>query len=118
MAEMERRLHQFREDRPPPDVQGRTVILVDDGLATGVTAKAALASLRQGNPRRIVLAVPVCAYESSIAFRDLVEELVCVEAPHDFRAVGYWYENFDQTTDEEVIELLRRANAETQTDGS
>jgi predicted phosphoribosyltransferase len=87
-------------------VTDRTVILIDDGLATGVTAYAAVRALRQMNPRKIVLAVPVCALQTARALRDEVSELVCLSAPPDFGAVGIWYRNFEQTSDEEVEKLL------------
>ncbi|MBW3625762.1 MAG: hypothetical protein KY468_20395, partial [Armatimonadetes bacterium] len=106
---MQRRLRLYRGERHLPDVSDRTVILVDDGLATGVTARAAVRSIRLSHPRRIVLAAPVCAAESAAGFRTEVDDLVCVEIPTDFRAVGFWYRNFDQTPDEEVITLLERA---------
>lgn len=108
--ELARRERLFRGDRPYPDLSGRTVILVDDGLATGVTARAAIAFLRKLQPARLVLAVPVGAPETVAAMRPLVDELVCLETPASFGAVGAWYRNFAQTTDEEVIRLLREAN--------
>jgi predicted phosphoribosyltransferase len=108
-AELERRLRRFRGDRPLPDLTGHTVILVDDGLATGVTALAAIRALRRLEPARIILAVPVCAAETARTMRAEVDDLVCVHAPEDFMAVGLWYENFEQTTDEEVVELLEGA---------
>ena len=108
-AEMERRLARYRGDRAPPELRDRTVIVVDDGLATGVTARAALASVRLEEPRAVVLAVPVAASESARAFGALVDDLVAVLMPHDFRAVGLWYEDFEQTSDEEVLDLLDRA---------
>ena len=108
-AEMQRRLARYRGDRPPPELRDRTVIVVDDGLATGVTARAAIASVRLEEPRAIVLAVPVAAPESARAFGALVDDLVVVIMPHDFRAVGLWYEDFEQTSDEEVLDLLNRA---------
>jgi predicted phosphoribosyltransferase len=107
--ELERRLRLYRGDRPPPGVCGRTVIVVDDGLATGVTARAAVRSLKLGSPHRTVLAAPVCAPESAAGFRSEVDEIVCLGMPFDFRAVGLWYQNFDQTTDDEVLDLLDRA---------
>jgi predicted phosphoribosyltransferase len=107
-AEMQRRLHRFRGDRPAPEPRGRTVILVDDGLATGVTARAAIRSIRREEPLRLVLAVPVCAPETAEALRPEVDDLVCVDMPADFMAVGLWYEDFSQTTDEEVVNLLRK----------
>jgi len=110
-AEIDRRLRRFRGDRPAPNLHHRTVILVDDGLATGVTARAAVASILKEEPRRLILAVPVCAAETARAFRSLVDDMVCLHAPDDFRAVGLWYRDFDQTSDEEVIALLDRARA-------
>jgi predicted phosphoribosyltransferase len=106
-AEMERRLLRFRGDRPLLDLKDRTVILVDDGLATGVTAYAAVQALRTMEPRKIVLAVPVCAVQTARVLRAEVSDLVCLSAPDDFGAVGIWYKNFDQTTDDEVIRLLQ-----------
>src|SRR5207249_8572260 len=107
---MNRRLQLYRGDRPPLPLHDKTVILVDDGLATGVTARAAIASLRQDQPRRLILAVPVCASETADRLRPEVDDLVCASMPNQFRAVGLWYRYFDQTTDQEVIELLKRAN--------
>ena len=108
-AEMARRLARYRGDRPPPELRDRTVIVVDDGLATGVTARAAIASVRLEEPQAVVLAVPVAAPESARAFGALVDDLVAVMMPYDFRAVGLWYEDFEQTSDEEVLDLLDRA---------
>ncbi|HEV2727950.1 MAG TPA: phosphoribosyltransferase family protein, partial [Solirubrobacterales bacterium] len=108
-AEVERRLRHFRGDRPEPEVRGRTVILVDDGLATGVTARAAVEALRRLGPRRLVLAAPVCAAQTVELLGPEVDELVCLEAPPDLGAIGFWYRDFAQTSDEEVIELLERA---------
>jgi putative phosphoribosyl transferase len=108
-AEVQRRLRYFRGDRPEPDVRGRTVILVDDGLATGVTARAAVAALRRLQPRRLVLAAPVCASQTAELLGPEVDELVCLEAPSDLGAIGFWYRDFAQTSDEEVIELLESA---------
>jgi len=111
-AEMNRRERLFREGRPAIDLGGRAVILVDDGLATGVTARAAVRAISMQRPRCVVLAVPVCAPETAAALRGEVDDLICVESPPDFMAVGRWYEDFDQTSDDEVIELLARAHAE------
>ena len=111
-AELERRLRHFRGDRPEPDVRDRTVILVDDGLATGVTARAAVAALRQREPRRLVLAAPVCASQTAELLGPEVDELVCLEAPSDLGAIGFWYRDFAQTSDGEVIELLERSRRE------
>jgi len=109
LAEVERRLRHFRGGRPEPDVRDRTVILVDDGLATGVTARAAVESLRRLGPRRLILAAPVCAAQTAELLGPEVDELVCLEAPSDLGAIGFWYLDFSQTSDEEVIELLERA---------
>jgi putative phosphoribosyl transferase len=106
MAELKRREHQFRGDRPFPELGGKVVILVDDGLATGSTMRAAVEALRARRPARIVVAVPVSAPETCDAFRALVDEIVCAITPEPFHAVGLWYEDFSQTTDEEVHELL------------
>jgi predicted phosphoribosyltransferase len=105
--ELRRREFRFREGRPALPVSGRTVILVDDGLATGATAVAAIESLRRQAPRAIVLAVPVGAPEALQQIRKLVDEVVCLEAPHFFRAVGQAYLNFRPTTDREVHDIIR-----------
>jgi putative phosphoribosyl transferase len=105
-AEVERRLKLFRGDRPYPDLEGCTAILVDDGLATGVTAHAALLALRRMNPRRLVLAVPVCALQTAELLRPEADDLICLLAPANLEAVGLWYRNFEQTSDEEVVRLL------------
>jgi putative phosphoribosyl transferase len=112
IAEVSRRLRYFRGDRPEPDVAGRTAILVDDGLATGVTARAAVEALRSRSPRRLVLAAPVCAAQTAGLLRPTVDELVCLQSPKDLGAIGFWYRNFEQTSDEEVVELLERARSE------
>jgi putative phosphoribosyl transferase len=118
IAEVERRLRYFRGGRPEPDVEGRTAILVDDGLATGVTARAAVEALRRRRPARIVLAAPVCAAQTAELFGPEVDELVCLEAPPDLGAIGFWYRDFEQTPDEEVVELLERAREEQGSPGS
>ena len=107
--EMNRRLRLYRGGRPIPDVTNRTAILVNDGLATGVTARAAIQYLRAHNPARLVLAIPVCASETAARLETEVDDLVCVSMPPHFRAVGIWYRCFDQTTDQEVLDLLARA---------
>ena len=107
--EIERRLMILGGDRPEPEVEGRTAILVDDGLATGVTARAAVEALRQQNPGRLVLAVPVCAARSVKLLRPEVDELVCLEAPSNLMAISLWYQDFYQVEDEQVVELLERA---------
>ena len=112
LAELERRERSYRGSTAPPPVRGRAVILVDDGLATGSTMRAAAAALRRMDPTRIVVAVPVGAESSCEEFGGIVDEVVCAETPEPFRAVGQWYDDFSQTTDEEVRELLERARAE------
>jgi erythromycin esterase-like protein/predicted phosphoribosyltransferase len=106
--ELRRRERLYRGGRPPPDVRGRTVILVDDGLATGATMHAAIKALRQQQPARIVAAVPTAAPESCEALRAEVDEVICAIMPEPFHAVGLWYEDFSQTMDEEVRDLLAR----------
>jgi putative phosphoribosyl transferase len=107
--ELARRVRLYRGDAGLPDVRDHDVVLVDDGLATGVTARAALRSLERRQPRRLVLAVPVCAPETVRKLRQDADEVVCVLLPRRFAAVGLWYEDFRQTSDETVIELLERA---------
>lgn len=107
--ELERRERLYRDDRPFPVVEDRVVILVDDGLATGSTMRAAVAALRKKRPSKIVVAVPVGARETCTAIATLVDEVVCLETPDPFYAVGLWYEDFEQTDDVEVHELLERA---------
>ena len=109
MRELQRREAAYRGDRDPPELEGKTVILVDDGLATGSTMRAAALAVRQRNPARIVVAVPVAAAETCDEFRDVVDEVICGAMPRPFQAVGLWYEDFSQTSDEEVRELLERA---------
>jgi putative phosphoribosyl transferase len=109
LRELERRERTYRGARPAPDVVGKTVILVDDGLATGSTMRAAATALRQQQPARIVVAVPVSAPQTCDEYRMGVDEIVCAVTPEPFHAVGQWYEDFSQTTDEEVRDLLARA---------
>ena len=108
-AELERRERAYRGERPAPEVRGRTVILVDDGLATGSTMRAAALAVRRGEPERVVVAAPVAARATCAELRAEVEEVVCAATPEPFFGVGRWYEDFSQTTDEEVRELLARA---------
>jgi len=107
--ELARREREYREDRPPPDVRGKVVILVDDGLATGSTMRAAVAALRRGDPGRIVVAVPVGSSETCADLGTEADEVVCVREPEPFYSVGAWYDDFGQTSDEEVRVLLRDA---------
>jgi putative phosphoribosyl transferase len=111
-AELERRERRYRGDRLFPDVSDKTVILVDDGLATGSTMRAGVSALRRENPARIIVAVPVAAPETCNAFRDIADEIVCAETPEPFMAVGLWYDDFNQTTDDEVHDLLEQARNE------
>jgi putative phosphoribosyl transferase len=108
-----RREREYRGDRPAPDVRGRTVILVDDGLATGSTMRAAVAALRKLQPAKIVVAVPVAVRSTCEELAEEVDEIVCARTPEPFYGVGEWYADFSQTTDEEVRELLARAERET-----
>jgi predicted phosphoribosyltransferase len=107
--ELVRREQLYRGARPAPDVRGRTVILINDGLATGSTMRAAVAALRQQQPARIVVAVPVGAPETCAELQDEADQMVCARMPEPFHAVGLWYSDFAQTTDDEVRELLERA---------
>ena len=109
--ELARRERVYRGSNPPLPVAGRTVILVDDGLATGASLQAAAKASRQQDPARIVAAVPVGAAETCAEFRNIVDEMVCAETPEPFWAVGNWYDDFSQTTDEEVRSLLARARS-------
>ena len=108
-AEARRRLERYRDGRSPIGLTGRDVILVDDGLATGVTATAALRDVRAGNPRTVVFATPVGAPGAASALRREADDVVCVAEPPDFRAVGQWYADFRQTSDEDVLDLLSGA---------
>jgi predicted phosphoribosyltransferase len=110
--ELYRREIAYRGDRPEPDITGKTVILVDDGLATGSTIRAGAQALRQKQPARIVVAVPVSAPQSCDEYRIGVDEIVCAQTPEPFLGVGQWYRDFSQTTDEEVSDLLERARNE------
>jgi predicted phosphoribosyltransferase len=107
--ELDRREQRYRDDRSPPDVRGRIVILIDDGLATGSTMRAAVAALRRLRPARIVVAVPVGARDACMDLQHEADEVVCLAAPEPFYAVGPWYADFTQTTDEEVRQLLARS---------
>jgi predicted phosphoribosyltransferase len=107
--ELERRERAYRGDRPAPDMRGRTVILVDDGLATGSTMRAAVAALRRLGPARIVVGVPTATPSVCENFRHEADDCVCVTTPEPFHAVGLWYDDFSQTTDDEVRDLLGRS---------
>ena len=108
-AELERREKSYRDDRPAPELRDRVVILVDDGLATGATMRAAVRALRQRGVAKIVVAVPVGPPDTCREFEDEADETICASAPEFFQAVGQYYEDFSQTSDEEVRDLLARA---------
>ncbi|MBK5220503.1 MAG: phosphoribosyltransferase [Thermoleophilia bacterium] len=111
-TELVRRVRAYRGDRPPLDLEGRTVIVVDDGVATGATDTAALRAVRRKNPRRVVLAVPVCAPEPLERLRAEADQVACLRVPRLLRGVSEWYEDFSQVSDEEVLDALRpRADA-------
>jgi putative phosphoribosyl transferase len=104
--ELERRQHAYRDDRPLPKIRGRTIILVDDGLATGASMLAAILALRQQHPARIVVGVPAASSDVCREFQHEVDEIVCAITPYPFYAVGAWYEDFSQVDDDEVRRLL------------
>jgi predicted phosphoribosyltransferase len=106
---LRRRVGLYRGGRPPVDLGGRTVVVVDDGIATGVTDAAALRALRARGPRRLVLAVPVCAPEAAHRLAGDADEVVCLQRPDAFYGVGHWYHDFSQVSDEEVLSLLGRS---------
>jgi predicted phosphoribosyltransferase len=110
--ELVRRERLYRGERPPPALQGRTIILVDDGLATGATMRAAIAAARKQQPAHIIVAVPVAAPSTYEEFQAEADEIVCVFTPEPFHAVGLWYEAFGQTSDEEIQELLAQSAEE------
>jgi putative phosphoribosyl transferase len=106
--EIERRERAYRDGRPPLDLRDRSVIVIDDGLATGATMRAAARAIRAQGPAEVVIAVPVAARETCEDLRNEVDEIVCATTPDPFHAVGLWYQDFDQTTDDEVRALLAR----------
>ena len=108
-VEVERREREYRGNRPPIDVRGRTVILVDDGLATGASMQAAVRAVRALDPLAIVVAVPAAAESTCARLRRMVDDVVCLFTPEPFRAVSAWYDDFSQTTDREVHDLLAEA---------
>lgn len=107
--ELERREKQYRGSRPAVDVHGKTVLLVDDGLATGATMRAAVEALRNAGAEKIVVAVPVSSPDVCESFRGLADDVLCAVTPEPFHAVGLWYQDFSPTTDQEVYDLLSRA---------
>ncbi|ARV59540.1 phosphoribosyl transferase [Nostocales cyanobacterium HT-58-2] len=106
MRELERRNNRYRGKRAPPKIKDRTVILIDDGIATGATIRAAIATLKQQQPQELVVAVPVASTSTYAQLQAEVDKVVCVMMPEALYAIGIWYEDFSQTTDEEVCELL------------
>lgn len=113
--ELERREREYRGDRPAPDLTNRVVILIDDGLATGSTMRAAAQAVRAHRPARVVIAVPVGAPQTCAELAAVADEVICARMPEPFSAVGQWYLNFDQTSDDEVRELLQKSSAIPQT---
>ena len=115
-AEIERRMQSYRGKRPMPDLSGKEVIVVDDGIATGYTFRAALEGLQRRGPRKVIAAAPVGARDSTEMLQSFADEVICLSTPANFYAVGAWYRNFDQTSDEEVTSILLRnwARSETQ----
>lgn len=109
--ELKRREELYRGHRSPPEVRGKTILLVDDGLATGYTMRAAIAALKQERPKHVIVAVPVAARSTCEQLEKEADAAVCLYTPFDFMAVGQWYQNFTQTSDEEVRRLLSQANA-------
>jgi predicted phosphoribosyltransferase len=107
--ELSRREREYRGGAPPAEVEGRTVILVDDGLATGASMRAGVAALRQRRPARLVVAVPVGAPSTCAEFGEEADDVVCARTPEPFYAVGQWYEDFSQTSDEDVRDLVAHA---------
>ncbi len=105
-AELRRRVSAYRGERPPLELEGRTVIVVDDGIATGVTDTTALRAVRRQNPRRVILAVPVCAPGSATRLREEADEVICLLAPPLLYGVGQWYRDFSQVSDQEVVSIL------------
>ena len=108
--ELERRERLYRGELPPLDVRRKAVLLVDDGLATGSTMRAAVEALRRQHPAQVIVAVPVAAADACEAVRRVADEVICARTPERFRAVGSYYEDFSQTSDDEVRELLARAH--------
>jgi putative phosphoribosyl transferase len=114
LAEIERRRRTYLQGRPQQALEGRNLILVDDGIATGASVRAAIAALRRKAPKRLILAVPVAPHETITLLRKEVDEVVCLEMPEPFYAIGLHYRDFHQVPDEEVVELLRSLDAEGQ----
>lgn len=113
--ELKRRASLYREGRSLPDLKGKTVILVDDGLATGVTANAAINAVKKLNPKKIIYATPVCAQNNAADLKTKIDTVICLAKPLEFLSVGSWYQNFRQISDDEVIDLLKQAREAGQT---
>ncbi len=108
IKEIDRRLQFYRDNRPAPEISGRTVIVIDDGIATGYTFRASMEGLRRRSPAKLVAAAPVAAQDSREMLQTFADEVVCLSTPASFLAVGAWYRNFDQVSNEEVVSILRR----------
>lgn len=106
--ELKRRIELYRKNKPLPELRNKTVILVDDGIATGVTAKAAIDAVRKSEPENLILAVPVCAYDTLQSFEKQADKIICLHTPLQLGSISSFYENFNQTTDEEVVALLKK----------
>ena len=117
-AELERRMQAYRGERPWPAIEDKRVILVDDGVATGATMRAAIAALRSQDPAEVVVAVPVAPFQTLTQLRRLVDEVVCLATPEPFGAIGTWYSSFPQLSDEEVCRVLSRRWAEEASDSA
>ena len=111
--ELDRRIDTYRQSKKLPDLTGKTAVLVDDGLATGVTAKSAIQAVKQLHPQKVILAVPVCAAQTAAELKNWVDDLVCLHAPTNLRAIGLYYRDFAPTTDQEVVRLLHRLPPQT-----
>lgn len=110
--EMDRRINLYRKGLSPLDLEGKTVVIVDDGIATGVSTRAAVLSVKEMKPKKIILAVPVCSPNAADMFREEVDEFLCLAEPYDFYAVGAYYIDFSQVSDKEVIDLIEKAKDE------
>lgn len=111
--ELQRRNEVYRQNRPIPDLKNKTVILVDDGLATGATMRAAVLAIKKMYPKILIVAVPVSAYDTYLEFQKLVDQIICLYTPEPFYSIGLWYDDFNQTADEEVLMLLAEASYHT-----
>lgn len=110
LKEIEKRQQIYLEDRPRAKIENRTAIIVDDGIATGATVRAALKSLRKQNPKKLILAVPVASPDTFKSLQSEVDEVICLQKPVEFVAIGRWYSNFDQVSDNEVVAMLAEEN--------